>query len=54
MSNTQFPYPQSITAITIPSGVYKNYTFVVSAYSSGMSVGQAQPNTAPLTMHSGE
>jgi hypothetical protein len=47
MSNTQFPYPQSIAAITIPSGPYKNYTFAVSAYASGMSVGQVVPNPTP-------
>ena len=40
-------YTQCITAITIPSGDYKNSTFVVAAYQSGLSVGQFSPNPTP-------
>jgi hypothetical protein len=42
-----FPYTQCISAITIPAGEYKNYTFVVAAYQSGISVGQFSPNPTP-------
>ncbi|CCI19535.1 hypothetical protein MICAF_5140003 [Microcystis aeruginosa PCC 9807] len=42
-----FPYTQCISAITIPAGEYKNYTFVVAAYQSGISVGQFSPNSTP-------
>ncbi len=31
-----FPYTQCISAITIPAGEYKNYTFVVAVYQSGI------------------
>ncbi|CCI02791.1 hypothetical protein [Microcystis aeruginosa] len=42
-----FPYTQCISAISIPAGDFKNYTFVVAAYQSGISVGQFSPNPTP-------
>lgn len=42
-----FPYTQCISAITIPSGDFINYSFVVAACQSGISVGQFSPNPTP-------
>lgn len=42
-----FPFTQCISAISIPGGDYQNNTFVVSAYQSGISVGQFIPSPAP-------
>lgn len=40
-----FPYSHTIASITPNQGKYANNTFVVAAYSSGISAGQVQPTT---------
>ncbi len=40
-----FPYNQTVCAYTTQTGAYAGYTFIISACSNGLGVGEVQPTT---------